>query len=113
MNVLDFARWMPTLEPHGRNPESWFADPDHSRFIGMQNASSRGCCLILAARAVGLDCGPMNGFNREGVDREFLLGDAGMKSWRSSFFCNLGQGDGAGKRSRAPRLAFEEAAGVI
>jgi 3-hydroxypropanoate dehydrogenase len=65
--------------------------------------------FILAARALGLDCGPMGGFNREGVDAEFFAGTR----IKSNILCNLGYGDPAGLRPRAPRLDFDEACRIL
>ena len=65
----------------------------------------QGGYFIMAARAMGLDCGPMSGFDHEGVDKEFFAGTA-IKSY---FLCNLGFGDGEGLRPRAARLDFDEA----
>jgi 3-hydroxypropanoate dehydrogenase len=73
--------------------------------MALLNGSLQGGYLILAARALGLDCGPMAGFDRAKVDAAFLAGT----SWRSSFLLNLGHGDPAKVRPRAARLAFEEA----
>jgi 3-hydroxypropanoate dehydrogenase len=64
---------------------------------------------MVAARALGLDCGPMSGFDRPGVDREFFAGTA-IKSY---FLCNLGYGDHEGLRPRAARLAFDEACKIL
>ena len=69
-----------------------------------QNATLQGGYLILAARALGLDCGPMGGFDAAGVNAEFLAGT----QWRAQFLCNLGYADRGVPRPRQPRLAFEE-----
>ena len=69
-----------------------------------QNATLQGGYLILAARALGLDCGPMGGFDAAGVNAEFLAGT----QWRAQFLCNLGYADRNVARPRQPRLAFEE-----
>jgi 3-hydroxypropanoate dehydrogenase len=76
----------------------------HEQFT-LMNGSLQGAYLILAARALGLDCGPMGGFDKAQVDATFLAGT----SWRSNFLLNLGYGDLAKVRPRAPRLDFEEA----
>ena len=65
----------------------------------------QGGYFILAARAVGLDCGPMSGFDNAKVDAAFFP-DGG---WKSNFLCNLGMGDASKVMPRLPRLAFEEA----
>ena len=74
-----------------------------------RNGSLEGAYLLLAARALGLDCGPMSGFNNEGVDQEFLAGT----TWRSNFLLNLGYGDESKSYPRQPRLSFEEACKII
>jgi 3-hydroxypropanoate dehydrogenase len=74
-----------------------------------RNSSLQGGYFIIAARAVGLDCGPMSGFSNEGVDREFFTGT----KIKSNFLCNLGHGDDAGLRPRAGRLDFDEACQIL
>lgn len=69
----------------------------------------QGAYLILAARALGLDCGPMGGFDRAGVDREFFAGT----DIKSNFLCNLGYGGRMGLRARAARFAFDEVASIL
>lgn len=64
---------------------------------------------MLAARAVGLDCGPMSGFSNAGVDKEFFAGSA----VKSNFLCNLGYGSEEGLRPRAPRLDFDESCTIL
>jgi 3-hydroxypropanoate dehydrogenase len=73
--------------------------------MALQSGSLQGGYLILAARALGLDCGPMGGFDRTQVDAAFFAGS----TWRSSFLLNLGYGDPARLFPRNPRLSFEEA----
>lgn len=73
--------------------------------MAFQNGTLGGGYLILAARAFGLDCGPMGGFDRDRVDAAFFADGR----WKSNFLLNLGYGDPAGLRPRAPRLDFEEA----
>ena len=71
----------------------------------MRNGSLQGAYLIIAARALGLDCGPMSGFDNAKVDEAFFAGT----SWRSNFLCNLGYGDPTPLQPRLPRLGFEDA----
>jgi 3-hydroxypropanoate dehydrogenase len=108
---LDFARTLPKLAPRAANSlsESLAADPERARFMAMRSAGLQGGYFIVAARALGLDCGPMSGFDRDGVDREFFSGTA-IKSY---FLCNLGFGDPAGLRPRADRLGFDEACKIL
>jgi 3-hydroxypropanoate dehydrogenase len=69
----------------------------------------QGAYLIIAARALGLDCGPMSGFNNEGVDKEFFAGT----DTKSNFLCNIGYGYPAGLMPRSPRFAFDEMAKIM
>jgi len=73
--------------------------------LAFQGGTLQGAYLMLAARALGLDCGPMGGFNRDAVDAAFFPDGR----WKSNFLCNLGYGDPAALRPRAPRLEFDEA----
>ncbi len=108
---LDFHEQMPTLAPHAPAMRDYFTGmPTEARAaIASQGSSLQGAYLIIAARALGLDCGPMGGFNREGVDAEFFAGT----NWKSNFLINLGYGDPAGVRPRAPRLDFDFAARIV
>jgi 3-hydroxypropanoate dehydrogenase len=74
-----------------------------------RNGTLQGGYLILAARALGLDCGPMSGFNAEKVNREFLPDGR----WKANFLCNIGYGDGSNMPPRSPRLPFNEACQVL
>jgi len=74
-----------------------------------RNASIQGGYLILAARAIGLDCGPMSGFDNAKVDAEFFPDGR----WKSNFLCNLGKGDPSKVMERLPRLGFEEACKIV
>mgnify|MGYP001243317919 CR=1 FL=1 len=107
---LEFYAHLPRLFPHNQTARSWFeGKPDHIAITALRNASLQGAYLILAARALGLDCGPMSGFDNAGVDREFFAGT----DVKSNFLCNLGYGDPAGLNPRAPRFAFDEMAKII
>ena len=75
----------------------------------VRNGSMQGGYLILAARALGLDCGPMSGFNLDKVNAEFFPDGR----WRANFLCNLGRGDSAKLMQRQPRLPFDEACQVL
>lgn len=102
---LDFHERLPQLFPHA-DARSWFAGNDELiRTTAFRNGTLQGAYLILAARAVGLDCGPMSGFDAAGVDEAFFAGTR----WRSNFLCNLGYGDPAALFPRNPRLDFEDA----
>lgn len=110
---LDFVQHLPKLIPHAPNAKEWFADPKNAEWNAIQSGTLQGAYLIIAARSLGLDCGPMGGFSRAGVDEEFFLGDPVMKSWRSSFLVNIGHGDDTRLRPRAPRLDFDEACRIV
>lgn len=96
--------------PAGQEPVKSFADkPDAARVAALRNSSLQGAYLMLAARALGLDVGPMSGFDQAGVDAEFFAGT----EIKSNFLCNLGYGDGQGMRPRGPRFAFSEIARIL
>ena len=103
---LAFYEMMPKLAPH-TDARSWFADEplDSLRTTALRNGSLQGAYLVIAARALGLDCGPMSGFDNAKVDAEFFAGT----TVRSNFLCNLGYGDPSKLHPRAPRLTFDEA----
>lgn len=106
---LKFAERIPELFPHNPGSAAWFADEAVAEETAFRNGSLQGAYLILAARTLGLDCGPMSGFNRAGVDAEFFAGT----SWRSNFLCNLGYGTDQDLFPRLPRLSFEDACLVL
>lgn len=106
---LEFYEKLPQLFPH-TDARSWFAGkPAVIETTAFRNGSLQGAYFILAARAVGLDCGPMSGFDNAKVDAEFFAGSA----VRSNFLCNLGHGDPARLFARNPRLAFDEACRIV
>ena len=107
---LRFYEQLPRLFPHNPTARSWFEGNDATiQTTAMRNGSLQGAYLILAARALGLDAGPMSGFDQAGVDREFFP-DGTVKS---NFLCNLGYGDPAGLFPRSPRLSFDEIARIL
>lgn len=96
---------LPRLFPHA-DAAGWFAGNDRlAEETAFRNGTLQGAYLILAARAVGLDAGPMSGFDNARVDEAFFAGT----HWASNFLVNLGYGDPAGLHPRAPRLSFDEA----
>jgi len=102
---MAFYDRLPQLFPHA-DARPWFADkPAMIEATAFRNSSLQGGYLIMAARALGLDCGPMSGFDAAKLDAAFFAGT----TIRSNFICNLGRGDPAKLFSRSPRLAFEEA----
>jgi 3-hydroxypropanoate dehydrogenase len=104
---LDFAEQMPKLFPaRGEAMKAMFANsPQFAETVAFRNGSLQGAYLILAARALGLDCGPMSGFDNATVDREFFA-DTRV---RSNFICSLGYGTDEKLFPRNPRLTFDEA----
>jgi len=106
---LDFARQLGKLVPHNPAVAGWFADAETARLTAFRSGSLQGAYFIVAARALGLDCGPMSGFDNAGVDREFFAGTA----VKANFLCNIGYGDPSGVHPRAPRLSFDEACRIV
>ena len=105
---LDFAKKIPQLFPHNPGAQHWFGDPEVKRETAFRNSTLQGAYLMLAARALGLDCGPMSGFDRAALDKDFFAGTA----IESNFICALGHGVDE-PFPRLPRLAFEEACQII
>ena len=104
-----FYDWLPRLFPHA-DARSWFLDkPEFAEATAFRNSSLQGAYFIIAARALGLDCGPMSGFDNEAVDREFFPGGR----VKSNFLCALGHGDPAGLFERLPRPAFSEVCSIV
>ncbi len=100
-----FYDLLPKLFPH-TDARSWFAGNDAlAATTAFRNGTLQGAYLIMAARAVGLDCGPMSGFDTAKVDAEFFA----ENGYKSNFLINLGYGDPAGLFPRSPRLSFDEA----
>jgi len=107
---LEFYRHLPRLFPHDPEAAGWFAGkPQKIAETAFRNGTLQGAYFILAARALGLDTGPMSGFDNAGVDREFFSGT----SVKSNFLCSLGRGDPSVLHPRLPRFSFEEMAEII
>jgi 3-hydroxypropanoate dehydrogenase len=106
---IEFYENLPRLFPH-TDARAWFAGkPELIAATAFRNGTLQGAYLIMAARALGLDCGPMSGFDNAAVDAAFFP----EGRIRSNFLCSLGYGDPAGVRPRNPRLAFAEACKII
>jgi 3-hydroxypropanoate dehydrogenase len=106
---MEFYEKLPKLAPHV-DARSWFVgNAPLIAETAFRNGSLGGAYLILAARALGLDCGPMSGFDNAKVDAAFFP-DGKIKS---NFLCNLGYGDPAKLHPRAPRLDFAEACQIV
>jgi 3-hydroxypropanoate dehydrogenase len=104
---LQFYEKLPVLFPHAPDAKNWFTGSySFAEQTAFRNGSLQGAYLIMAARALGLDAGPMSGFDAAKVDEAFFPGT----QWRTNFLVNLGYGDPAGLFPRSPRLDFEEAA---
>jgi 3-hydroxypropanoate dehydrogenase len=102
---LEFYTRMAVLSPRTDVKSTFVEHPALTLETAMRNGSLQGAYLILAARAMGLDCGPMSGFDNAKVDAAFFPGG----TVKSNFLCNLGYGNPEKLRPRAPRLAFDEA----
>ncbi len=121
---LKFYDKLPKLFPHSPGMRKLFEDnPQLVEATARRNSSLQGAYLMLAARALGLSCGPMSGFDNAMLDEEFF--GAGKQceggeqeffcegQWKSNFLCNLGYGDPTKLHPRGPRLSFEEACRLI
>jgi 3-hydroxypropanoate dehydrogenase len=95
--------------PTGQNKLTGYDDPERAHVPGLRNGSLQGGYFIMAVRALGLDVGPMSGFDNAGVDREFFAGT----DYRSNFLCNVGYGDKAALRPRQNRFTFDEMAKIL
>jgi 3-hydroxypropanoate dehydrogenase len=101
-----FFEQLPKLFPPNPNARGMFeSNATLSDITAFRNGTLQGAYLILAARSLGLDCGPMSGFDNAAVDQLFFAGT----NVRSNFLCNLGYGDPKGIYPRSPRLSFDEA----
>ena len=107
---LHFYDQLGKLFPNAPDAASWFNKDEQTAFTNaFRNGTLQGGYLILAARALGLDCGPMSGFDNAKVDELFFAGT----NVRSNFLCNLGYGDAKGVYPRNPRLSFDEACRIV
>ena len=107
---INFHDHLPKLFPHNLDAQNWFNHSiDVAEETAFRNGSMQGAYFIIAARALGLDCGPMSGFDKEGVDNEFFR-DTNIKS---NFLCNLGYGDKTKLFERSPRFKFNEICEII
>lgn len=107
---MEFFKYMGKLFPHAKDARSWFEGNEALiEETSFRNGTLQGAYFIIAARALGLDCGPMSGFNKAKVDEEFFKGT----SYKSNFLCNLGHGDASKLFPRSPRFAFDEACEIV
>jgi nitroreductase len=106
----EYYEQIPKLFPQGVGFLANFRSNQAFREItGIRNSSLQGAYFIIAARALGLDCGPMSGFDNNKVDEVFFAGT----TWKSNFVCNIGHGDSKSVFPRLPRLSFEEACRIV
>jgi 3-hydroxypropanoate dehydrogenase len=106
---MTFYEKLPKLFPH-TDARSWFVGNDRLiETTAFRNGTLQGAYLMMAARSLGLDCGPMSGFDNAGVDKAFF----DNRPVKSNFICALGYGDPKGLFPRSPRLSFEEACQVL
>ena len=106
---LRFFEHLPRMF-HDQRARSWYeTTADQIRTTALRNASLQGAYFMLAARAYGLDCGPMSGFNNEKVDAEFFPDGR----WKSNFLCCLGRGDPSQLPPREDRFAFDEVCAIL
>ena len=102
----EFYEKLPQLFPHSPDAKSWFTSSDAlAHETAFRNGTLQGAYLIMAARAMGLDCGPMSGFDNAKLDEAFFAGT----TWRSNFLVNLGKGDPSKLFDRHPKFAFDGA----
>ena len=102
---LKFYERLPKLFPHSPDALNWFkGKTEKIEETAFRNGSLQGAYLIIAARALGLDCGPMSGFNPAGVKQEFFADE----DVYPNFLCNIGYGDSSALHPRSPRLDFDE-----
>lgn len=107
---VKFYDRIPELSPPMAKYRDWFARDEDAAFEnGFRNGTLQGAYLIMAARALGLDCGPMSGFDQDGVNKEFFP-DGDIKA---NFICALGYGDSSALHPRGPRLAFDDACEIL
>lgn len=107
---VKFYERLPELFPHAPDAKTWFNWSDEwAEMNAFRNGSLQGAYFMIAARSLGLDCGPMSGFDMNKVDELFFAGT----SVKSNFLCNLGYGDPAGLFERSPRLPFDDACSIV
>ena len=106
---LDFPETLPRLFPHNPVVKDWFGDAAFRESAAFRNSSLQGAYLMVAARALGLDCGPMSGFDNAAVDAAFFPGGR----IKSNFICSIGHGTDERLFERSPRLPFEEANQIV
>lgn len=105
----EFWREMDRLFPHGDMKSMFEKSAEMAEQASFRNGSMMGAYTIMAARALGLDCGPMSGFNPPAVDEAFFAGT----TVKTNFLCNVGYGDPATVKPRGYKFAFDEIASIV
>ena len=107
---IEFYKYLPKLFPHDLDAQNWF---NYSKEVAetnaFRNSSIQGGYFIIASRMLGLDCGPMSGFDQTGVDKEFFPNS----NIKSNFLCNIGYGDSKNLFKRSPRFDFDEICEIL
>ncbi len=107
---MEFFQYIPHLYPHAPENKKVFEDNEFAaEATAFRNSTIQGAYFIFAARALGLDCGPMSGFDNARVDKEFF----GGTHVKSNFLCTIGYADSAAAFPRGPRFAFEDVCQVL
>ena len=107
---IDFHKHLPKLFPHDLDAQNWFNYSQEVAYTNaFRNSSIQGGYFIIAARMLGLDCGPMSGFDQNGIDKEFFPNS----SIKSNFLCNIGYGDPTNIFKRSPRFEFDEVCEIL
>lgn len=106
---LDFPDQMPVLFPHAPDAKNWFGDLTTREEPALRNSSLQGAYLLLAARALGWDTGPMSGFDNAALDKDLFAGT----NIKSNFIVAIGKGTTANLFPRLPRLPFEQANTIL
>lgn len=107
---IDFHKHLPKLFPHDLDAQNWFNYSQEAAYTNaFRNSSIQGGYFIIAARMLGLDCGPMSGFDQNGLDKEFFPNS----NIKSNFLCNIGYGDPTNIFKRSPRFEFDEVCEIL
>jgi 3-hydroxypropanoate dehydrogenase len=106
---LDFGQRLHKLFPHAPDAKDWFAAPEVEQVTAFRNGTLQGAYIMVAARALGLDVGPMSGFDNAAVDEAFFKGTR----IKSNFLISIGHGTDENLFPRNPRLTFEEANQIV
>tara|TARA_B100000586_G_scaffold50329_1_gene33540 strand:+ start:734 stop:1327 length:594 start_codon:yes stop_codon:yes gene_type:complete len=107
---ISFYEHLPKLFPHNPEAKDWFSwSNDLAEQTAFRNSSLQGAYFIIAARTLGLDCGPMSGFDNMELDKEFFS----TSGFKSNFICNIGYGDHRKLLERSPRFEFDEICTIL